>query len=500
MFHVELKLKENLRMGLLANVKADTAKLMEIAKQKAITKYLCERDDAGYLHLKYYNDTKIRVPILDFRPHQIEVQQKLFLEGIDRIYVWRPRRSGKEVESWNLLVEAAIETPGLYLMIYPTNVRARIVLWDGAIVMPDGSSLKFLDMIPKKLVAGKPNDHDMTIKLTNGSVIRVLGSDIDPDKLRGVNARGAVFSEYAFSDPRVLHILMPVFRQNGGWIYIQTTPNGMNHAYRFMQEVKGNEKWFCRIDTIDTIIDKDGNPYITKEMVNEDRMSGMPEWLIRQEYYCDVQVNQETLYFSREIDSIYKTNRLIPDLFIPNSRVYAFYDIGWNDSTAVTLAQLDQQRNPVVIDYFEGNNRTMSYYVQEARSRCAKLDLLLHSHYIPHDGQKRDWNTGKNTVDFGREMGENFIVVPKPTSKINAINQMRHMMYRTKFNKVNTQRLMDCISNYSKVYDEKHNVYKDEPLHDWTSHGVDSFQTMTLALDGNLINVQPMEIVYINNM
>jgi phage terminase large subunit len=487
-------------MGLLASVKADAAKLLEAARQRAITKFNCDRDDEGYLHLHYYNQPDTRIPIIPFRPHQEEVQRKLFIDGVRRIYVWRPRRSGKEVESWNLLVQSAIETPGLYLMIYPTNVRARMVLWDGAIVMPDGSSLKFLDMIPKKLIVGKPNDHDMTLKLTNGSVIRVLGSDIDPDKLRGVNARGAVFSEYAFSDPRVLHILMPVFRQNNGWIYIQTTPNGMNHAYRFMKEVQTNDKWFCRIDTVETIVDKDGNRYITDEMVDEDRKSGMPEWMIAQEYYCDVQINQETLYFSREIDNLYKTEKIIPELFIPNSRVYAFYDIGWNDSTAVTLAQLDRNMNPIVIAYFENNNRTMRFYVEEARKICAQMGLMLHSHYIPHDGQKRDWNTGKNTVDFGQEMGENFIVVPKPSSKINAINQMRHMLYRTKFNKDSTGRLIECLSNYSKVYDEKHNVYKDEPLHDWSSHGVDSFQTMTLAIDSNLINVAPLEIVYINNV
>lgn len=487
-------------MGLLASVRSDTAKLMEAAKQRAITKFACERDDYGYLHLKYFNNVTTRVPVIPFRPHQVEVQKKMFIDGVKRIYVWRPRRSGKEVESWNLLIESAIETPGLYLMIYPTNVRARMVLWDGAIVMPDGSSLKFLDMIPKNLLAGKPNDADMTIKLNNGSVIRVLGSDIDPDKLRGVNARGAVFSEYAFSDPRVLHILMPVFRQNNGWIYIQTTPNGMNHAYRFMQEVKGNEKWFCRIDTVETIVDENGNRYISDEMVDEDRMSGMPEWMIRQEYYCDVQINQDTLYFSREIDAIYKSERLISDLYLPNTRAFAFYDIGWNDSTAVTIAQLDPRGNPVIIDYFEGNNRTMTYYVEEARKRCATKNLLLHSHYIPHDGQKRDWNTGKNTVDFGRDMGETFVVVPKPTSKINAINQMRMMLYRTKFNKENCGRLIDCLSNYSKVFDSKNNIYKDEPLHDWTSHGVDSYQTMTLALDAHLVNVAPMEIVYINNV
>jgi hypothetical protein len=30
-------------------------------------------------------------------------------------------------------------------------------------------------------------------------------------------------------------------------------------------------------------------------------------------------------------------------------------------------------------------------------------------------------------------------------------------------------------------------TYKNRPVHNWASHGVDAFQTMTLALDGDMI-------------
>ncbi len=481
----------------LRNFEARIAKIDEAIASIAASNYSFERDENSNLNIKFHNGNIIHLPMLKLRPYQLEAQRKLFIDEVKRFFLVRPRRSGKEVESWNFIVQAAIQDPGLYMMIYPTNVRARIILWEGAISFPDGTSLKFLKMIPPEMIA-KINNQDMSIDLINGSIIRVIGSDIDPDKLRGVNVRGAVFSEYAFSDPRVLHILMPVFRQNNGWFILQTTFNGMNHAYRYMQEIKGNPSWYCRVDTVESLVDEQGNRYVTDEMIEEDRRSGMPEFMIQQEYYSVVKLNQESLYFAHEIDILHAENRIISELIIPSKRVYAFLDIGINDKTAITLVQLDHNYQPHIINYHENNNRAFEYYVRWAEASCIRHGLPLSQIFVPHDGQKRDFNTGKNTVDFGRDLGYQVIVVPKPTSKFNAIQSMRRMLYRCKFNKENTQRLIECLSNYEKEFDIKNGIYKDAPLHNWASHGVDSFQTMTLAIENHLINEKIVDVIYIN--
>jgi phage terminase large subunit len=458
-----------------------------------------QRNGQGNLTLHFGKDETIILPLVTLRPYQKEIQDKLFKEGYKRFFLVRPRRAGKEMESWNLLIQGALTQPGLYLMIYPTNVRARLVLWEGAVLLNDqqeGKSLRFLDMVPKCCIKHL-NQQDMTIQLMNGSVIRILGSDIDPDKLRGVNVLGAVFSEYAFSDPRVLHILMPVFRQNNGWFILQTTFNGMNHAYRYLQSIKTNPAWIWRIDSVDSLKDEKGNRYITDEMIEEDRKAGMPEFLIHQEYYSVITVQHERLYFSREMLSLEENKRIIPNLILPKTVVYAFYDLGVNDSTAVILVQFDQRHNPNIIYYLEANNHPIHYYIDEAHRFCNKHYLRLHSHYLPHDGKNRDKATTKSTQDIFQELGEAAYCVPKPQRKIDAINLMRRMLYRTQFNQENTERLIDCLANYSKIFDEKNNIYKDHPLHDWTSHAVDAYQTMTLAIEHQLINEQT-KIIYYN--
>jgi hypothetical protein len=484
----------------LKEIRAKAEELIEAISAKNAAKYDCKRDENANLVVTFADNMQIHLPFIKFRPYQIEAAQALFLTGIKRFLLERPRRSGKEVESWTFIVQGAIEASGLYMMVYPTNVRARAVLWQGAILMPDGQSIKFMDMIPKRLIK-RINNADMTITLVNDSIIWVVGSDIDPDKLRGTNPRGIVYAEFAFQDPRVCYVMMPVLRQNGGWMLAQSTFDGMNHFYQMIENNKDDPLWYCRVDSIVNLVDEDGNRYITDEMIEEDRRAGMPEYLIQQEYYGVVQINQETKYFAHAIKNIYDNGKLIQGLMIPQANVYSAFDIGINDCTAITLFQvkrIDGYLKPIIIGYMEANNRDLAYYITEIRRFCNRYNLPFKDHFLPHDGQKRDWNTGKNTIDFMMEMGERAFIVPRPTSKSNAIEAMRRKLYLCDFNKENTQRLIDCLSNYSKEFDDKMGDYKNKPVHNWACHGVDSFQTMTLALDGDMISEAVYDVVYIN--
>lgn len=483
---------------ILKRVRMEAEKVMEGILSISENAYTTRRDEFANLYIDYEDGSHDQLPYIPFRPYQVDTAVELFVKKILRHLLERPRRSGKEVESWNLLLEGAIESPGLYLMVYPTNVRARAVLWKGAILMPDGTSVKFLDMIPKRLIR-RINNQEMTIELVNGSVIWILGSDIDPNKLRGTNPRGIVYSEFAFQDPRVFYIMLPALRQNGGWLIGQSTFDGQNHFYQLIESNKNDPQWYCRVDSIITLVDEDGNRYITDEMIEEDRRAGMPEYLIQQEYYGVVQINQETKYFAHAIKNLFDCERLIQNLIIPNAPVYSAFDIGINDCTAIVLFQIrrvDGYIRPAVIGYIENNNRDLAFYVMEIRRFCNRYNLTFRDHFVPHDGQKRDFNTGKNTIDFMTEMGEHAFVVPKPASKENAIEAMRRKLYIVDFNKENTQRLIDCLSGYSKEFDDKMGTYKNRPVHNWASHGVDAFQTMTLALDSDMISERTYDVIY----
>ena len=96
--------------------------------------------------------------------------------------------------------------------------------------------------------------------------------------------------------------------QNGGWMIGQSTFDGMNHFYQMIENNKDDPLWYCRVDSIATLIDENGDRYISDAMVEEDRRAGMPEYLIQQEYYGVVQINQETKYFAHDIKEIFENN------------------------------------------------------------------------------------------------------------------------------------------------------------------------------------------------
>lgn len=464
----------------------------------ASSAYGLERDTDGNLHITFHDGEVVKLPYIPFRPYQIELQVKLYVEGIKRIALERPRRSGKEIESWSLAVQGAVESPGLYMMVYPTNVRARAVLWDGSILDQNLNSIKFIDMVPKRLI-DSTNNQEMKIKLINGSILWVVGSDIDPDKLRGTNPRGIVYSEFAFQDPRVFYVMLPALRQNGGWLICQSTFDGMNHFYQLIEHNKSDPLWYCRVDSIINLVDPDGNRYITDEMIEEDRRAGMPEYLIQQEYYGVVEINQETKYFAHALKNIYDTNRIIANLLVPSGNVYTSWDIGMNDCTGVVIFQVVRVQNyfkPIIIGYIESNNQALAYYVTEIRRFCARYNLILKDHFLPHDGAVKEFGTGKRRIEFLQEMGESGYVVPRTHKKGDAIEAIRQKLYLSEFNAENTQRLIDALANYSKEFDSKLNIYKDKPLHNWASTAVDAFQTMTLALDANMVSERVYDVIY----
>jgi len=129
------------------------------------------------------------------RPYQQAMFDMIENEGYLRgLFVW-PRRAGKDYCAFLLIVRAAMRRPGYYLMVYPSYSQGRKILFDSK--MNDGKS--FLDLIPKELVVGV-NNVEMKIRLVNGSVIAVVGSE-NPSALVGINLFGGVFSEYSLADP-----------------------------------------------------------------------------------------------------------------------------------------------------------------------------------------------------------------------------------------------------------------------------------------------------------
>jgi hypothetical protein len=76
-----------------------------------------------------------------------------------------------------------------------------------------------------------------------------------------------------------------------------------------------------------------------------------------------------------------------------------------------------------------------------------------------------------------RELGIDFIVVPRVTNKQDAIEAGRNWLSMCWIDEEHCAQGIRCLDNYTKEWDENRGHYKSEPLHNWASHGADAMMT-----------------------
>ena len=177
---------------------------------------------------------EVRLDKFSPRPYQLPIMDALVNKGYRRILCILPRRAGKDITAFNLMIREAVSKVAVYYYIFPTYAQAKKVLWDSI----TNAGERFLDYIPKELIQSK-NNQEMKIYLINGSLIQLVGSD-KIDSLVGTNPQGVIFSEYALQDPAAYQFLSPILLANKGWaIFIScVSPNTLVIGQKGLQRIK----------------------------------------------------------------------------------------------------------------------------------------------------------------------------------------------------------------------------------------------------------------------
>ena len=406
---------------------------------------------------------EIQVPD-NWRPRDYQLDLWKYLEngGKRAVAVWH-RRAGKDLLSVNWCVTAALKRKGLYWHLLPTYNQGRKIVWDG--MTRDGRS--FLEHFPKELWANV-NNTDMRLELKNGSIYQVVGTD-NVDRLVGSNPVGVVFSEYSLQDPRAWDLVRPILAENGGWAMFIYTARGRNHGYDLFNMANRNERWFCQKLSIDD------TSVLTQEAIEEEREAGMPEELIQQEFYCSFDAPLVGSYYGSLMAKALAEERIKNVPYEPRLEVHTSWDLGMGDSTAIIWFQ--QFGNEYrIIDYYENQGEGIPHYIKVVREK----DYIYGRHIAPHDIKVREMGTGKSRFEVARDLGLRFDVCPN-IQVDDGIEAVRSIIPRCYFDEKKCSILVEALRQYRKDYDEKNKVYKNRPLHDWSSHGADAFRYLALG-------------------
>lgn len=422
-----------------------------------------------------------------FKPRNYQVG---FFKAIDTgtqraLLVW-PRRHGKDKTCFNALVKKATERVGNYYYIFPEYNQGRKALWDNI----DKDGFRTIHHAPKQIVKSS-NATEMKVELINGSIIQVVGA-ADIDRIVGTNPIGVVFSEYSLIDPMVWGYIYPILAENGGFAWFNMTPRGKNHGLRLLESAQTNPEWY-----VSHLNAKQCGVFTEEELekIRQEYYELYGDYqLYEQEFMTSFEAPIQGAYFAVHMDRAKDDGRILKlpyDAMLP---VNTYWDLGIDDSMSIWFAQMFN--NEVrLIDYYENSGEGLLHYINELHSK----GYMYQRHYAPHDIEVRELSTGVSRRETARKLGINFETVKRPARKEEGIDAIRNILSRCWFDKSKCEKGLDALNNYHKEFDEVRKVYKNQPYHDWSSHGVDAFQTLALSNPSGLPTPEPYKPIQRSN-
>jgi len=399
------------------------------------------------------NGKKTKILQIPYKPREYQKQVHNSLKRFNVLVCHR--RFGKSVLSINELIKTAAAKPrSLCAFIAPTYRQGKAIAWE---------YLKYYTK-PLMYLGGSRNETELRIDLFNESRIQIFGAD-NPDSIRGMGFDAVVLDEYAIMSPRVwTEIVRPAVSDKLGWVLFIGTPMGHNQfweIYDFAQ--RGHKDWYAKLyRASDTQV-------IPDDELEQAQAIMTPEQY-EQEFECSFTAAVSGSYYGRLITKADNENRIGVVPVDSHVGVETWWDLGIGDSTAIWFIQ--RVGNEIhAVDYYETSGESLAHYADVLEER----GYAYSRHVAPHDIQARELGTGKSRLEVANELGIDFEVAPK-LEVDHGIESVRNYLPHCYFDREKCKVGLDALRQYRKQWDDKNQVFKNKPLHDWCSHAADAFR------------------------
>jgi hypothetical protein len=185
----------------------------------------------------------------------------------------------------------------------------------------------------------------------------------------------------------------------------------------------------------------------------------------REGSWAGVQV--EGAYYRKEVNKAKEEGRICRVPYESGYPVHTWWDLGMGDSTAIGFFQ-NIGKEWRWIDTYECEGEGLGHYVQVLKDK----DYIYGEHYFPHDVEVRELGSGKSRHETLQNFGIRVNVVPN-LSIDDGIQALRMRLSNLWIDEEKNKDAIRAIASYRKEFDEKRGVYKNKPLHDWSSHIAD---------------------------
>ena len=419
--------------------------------------------------------TTIQLPF-NWRPRPYQMAAWRYLEhgGKHAELIW-PRRHGKDEVSLHRTACAAFERVATYWHMLPMANQARKAIWDA--INPHTGRRRIDEAFPPEL-RSVTRENEMFIRFRNGSTWQVVGSD-NFNALVGTPPAGIVYSEWALSNPASRAYLRPIIAENNGWQLFITTPRGRNHAHRTFEQAQKTPGAFAQK------LGADQAGHMSAEQLEAERLSyigdfGLDEGaaLFEQEYLCSWDAPLLGAIYGAEMRFLDANERICEVPYDPSALVHTAWDLGRTDATAIWFYQVVMNEIHV-IDYHEESGGDVEHFSKILRDKPYKYAKDLN---LPHDARAKTLaSQGRSVEQQFRQLGWGVRIVPNMERWDTIRAACRPALMRCWFDAEKCAEGIDALRNYQKVWDDDKKMFRDEPMHNWASHGADAFRYLALS-------------------
>jgi hypothetical protein len=290
---------------------------------------------------------------------------------------------------------------GVYYHAAPEAAHARKIVWDAV----DARGRRVIDQAFPRELRETTNENEMKIRLANGSLWQVVGSD-SYDSLVGTKPVGLVFCEYSRANPAAWDFMRPILAENGGWALFISTPLGQNHFADLYEMARKTDGWFAQVQTVDD------TKTISQAALDADRADMAPS-LFKQEYFCSF---AGAVHFERAD----KEGRVATVPWEPALPVNTAWDLGIDDCTSIWFWQR-HGKELRLIDYYEASGAGLEHYTKELAAR----PYSYAQHLLPHDVEVTELSTGRSRKQMLSSLGLKVTTVPSWASRTASVQSAR---------------------------------------------------------------------------
>jgi hypothetical protein len=154
-------------------------------------------------------------------------------------------------------------------------------------------------------------------------------------------------------------------------------------------------------------------------------------------------------------------------------------------------------REIFLIDYYEEASKGLLHFISHVKNKPYGYS----NHWAPHDIKKsQDSDSGQVTTrwNVARDLGIEFRVVPM-IPLMDGIDSARAVIPRCYFDRIKCDQGIRALINYHREFNMKTQDYRNNPVHDASSHGADAFRYLSIIVDreiqSQIIGSRPIQYI-----